>query len=618
MGLRSPLVEDGENTMSCCRPATAAQQPADLQNLYVRSQGSGELIPLANLVSLHELASRALNRFNRLRAITISAGLASGYTVAEALAFAQEIIAEELPQNAQIDYKGESRDYLQSGGAVLFTFAMALLIVYLVLAAQFESFIHPLVIMLTVPLAVLGALLGIGLFGSSLNLFSQIGIVMLIGLAAKNGILIVEFANQLRDRGRSVHEAISEAAGLRLRPILMTTLATIFGALPLVLAGGPGSASRSTIGIVIITGVAFHPAVAVRGAGLHRLLAPTPVRPASWRRPCRPWRRNSPRTRPEQPRGRRACPGRRRDVTAGWCPDGGTGSGHRVGARPGRPDNANPARIRQRRASHRGDAGSGRLPAWTCPQPRTCSPGRPRRAWTRHREPARVPAQRDFERTAEPVPDAAARPACAFRRPAAPCAAPPQLPPAGRPGAAQLAVPKGRARPVGQAPGGRGRGPPRLCRFRARSRGRLRRRPCRPVRPRGLTSAGMPTPARQGHLRFELYGRKLRGGWHLVRSAGPDGSRNGCCSRTPMALPRPSTPMTCSTARQRPGHAPGCRLMRQAIRNPAPAGSAKQPPAAELATAVAWTAPGRPLPGARRSPAGPPGRAPRSADWLQS
>jgi multidrug efflux pump len=133
---------------------------------------------------------------------------------------------------------------------------MALLVVYLVLAAQFESFIHPLVIMLTVPLGVLGAFVGLYLSGGTLNLFSQIGIVMLVGLAAKNGILIVEFANQLRDEGRDVHRAIVESATVRLRPILMTSIATIVGAVPLVLAGGPGSASRGTIGIVVIFGVA--------------------------------------------------------------------------------------------------------------------------------------------------------------------------------------------------------------------------------------------------------------------------------------------------------------------------------------------------------------------------
>ena len=140
---------------------------------------------------------------------------------------------------------------------MLLTFTLALLIVYLVLAAQFESFIHPFVIMLTVPLGVLGALIGLWLTGGTLNLFSQIGIVMLVGLAAKNGILIVEFANQLRDEGRTVRQAIVESAGVRLRPILMTSIATMVGALPLVLAGGPGSASRSTIGVVVIFGVGF-------------------------------------------------------------------------------------------------------------------------------------------------------------------------------------------------------------------------------------------------------------------------------------------------------------------------------------------------------------------------
>ncbi|MGI8560501.1 MAG: efflux RND transporter permease subunit [Luteimonas sp.] len=231
--------------------------PADLGAIEVRTRG-GELVPLSNLVSLSEVAEAgSLNRFNRLRAITITAGLAPGYTMGEALAFLQDTVDAELPDYAQVDWKGESREYQRAGGAVLLTFTLALLVVYLVLAAQFESFIHPFVIMLTVPLGVLGALLGLVLTGGTLNLFSQIGIVMLVGLAAKNGILIVEFANQLRDEGRKVREAIVEAAGVRLRPILMTSIATIMGAMPLVLAGGPGSASRGTIGVVVIFGVAF-------------------------------------------------------------------------------------------------------------------------------------------------------------------------------------------------------------------------------------------------------------------------------------------------------------------------------------------------------------------------
>ncbi len=261
MGARrvTTYVEGGEeyDVMLQARAEDRAS-PSDLSNLYVRSQRSGELVPLANLVSLREVAEAgSLNRFNRLRAITISAALAPGYTLGEAIAWVEQTAAEVLPETAQIDWKGESREYRSAGGAVLFTFAMALLIVYLVLAAQFESFAHPLVIMLTVPLAVFGALAGLWLAGNSLNLFSQIGIVMLVGLAAKNGILIVEFANQLRDEGRSVRDAIVEASAVRLRPILMTSIATIVGAVPLVVAAGPGSASRATIGIVVIAGVAF-------------------------------------------------------------------------------------------------------------------------------------------------------------------------------------------------------------------------------------------------------------------------------------------------------------------------------------------------------------------------
>ncbi len=229
--------------------------PQDLLNLYVRAR-SGELIPLASLVSLRELAEPgSYNRFNRLRAITISAGVSEGYPLGSAIEWIRQVAAEELPETAQLDFKGESREYLDSGSAVIFTFVLALLIVYLVLAAQFESFAHPWVIMLTVPLAIFGALLGLWLMGGTLNLFSQIGLVMLIGLAAKNGILIVEFANQRRDEGLDVREAIIDAATTRLRPILMTSIATVAGAMPLMLSGGAGSASRNTIGIVIVFGV---------------------------------------------------------------------------------------------------------------------------------------------------------------------------------------------------------------------------------------------------------------------------------------------------------------------------------------------------------------------------
>ncbi|MBS0229201.1 MAG: efflux RND transporter permease subunit [Proteobacteria bacterium] len=230
---------------------------AALESLQVHGR-DGTLVPLSNLVSLHEIAEPGtLNRFNRLRSITLSARLAEGYPLGEAVAWAQQAVRANLPDYAQVSWKGESRELQQSGGEVLVTFALALLIVYLALAAQFESFLHPLVIMLTVPLGVLGALIGLWLTHGTLNLFSQIGIVMLVGLAAKNGILIVEFANQLRDAGRSIHDAIVEASAIRLRPILMTSIATVMGALPLVIFGGPGAASRATIGVVVVFGVSF-------------------------------------------------------------------------------------------------------------------------------------------------------------------------------------------------------------------------------------------------------------------------------------------------------------------------------------------------------------------------
>ncbi|MDH5834585.1 efflux RND transporter permease subunit [Luteimonas kalidii] len=260
MGSRrvTTFVDDGEEYEVMLQAGRETRMtPSDLANTYVRGR-DGTMIPMSNLVTLGEIAEPgSFNRFNRLRAITISAGLAPDYSMGEALEWTRQVIEEELPDYAQIDWKGETREYQRAGGAVLLTFTMALLIVYLVLAAQFESFIHPLVIMLTVPLAVLGALIGLWVTGGTLNLFSQIGIVMLVGLAAKNGILIVEFANQLRDEGQGVREAIAESSAVRLRPILMTSAATIMGAVPLVVAGGPGSASRATIGVVIIFGVAF-------------------------------------------------------------------------------------------------------------------------------------------------------------------------------------------------------------------------------------------------------------------------------------------------------------------------------------------------------------------------
>jgi len=231
--------------------------PTDIRNIYVRSEtGRGELIPLSSLVTLREFAdSAAKNRFNRLRSITLSATLQDGYLIGDALEYLEKITREELGSEPVIDFKGQSREFVDASRALIFAFGLSLLVVFLVLAAQFESFVHPFTIMLTVPLAVAGALAGLYLAGGSLNVYSQVGILVLIGLAAKNGILIVEFANQLRSQGKSVSEAILESARTRLRPVLMTSVSTAIGAVPLVLASGAGAESRFTIGIVIISGV---------------------------------------------------------------------------------------------------------------------------------------------------------------------------------------------------------------------------------------------------------------------------------------------------------------------------------------------------------------------------
>ena len=252
------------------------ESPTDLSNIYVRSRTTNALIPLSNLVRLEERAdAKELNRYNRMRAITISASLAQGYPLGDALSFLETTARTDLPATARIGYKGESLEFKNSSGAVLFTFFIALLVVFLVLAAQFESFIHPFVIMLSVPLAILGAVTGLWLFGSTLNIYSQVGIIILVGISAKNGILIVEFANQLRDEGRTVDEAILEACRIRLRPITMTSLATAIGAVPLALASGAGAESRVTLGIVICAGVLVATVLTLVVVPVfYRLLAP--------------------------------------------------------------------------------------------------------------------------------------------------------------------------------------------------------------------------------------------------------------------------------------------------------------------------------------------------------
>ncbi len=234
------------------------RSPTAIDNIYVRSTSTNQLIPLSNLVTIEERATAgSLNRYNRMRSITIEANLADGYTLGEALGYLENIVRTELPDDVTIDYKGESLMYKESGSSVIFVFVLALLIAYLVLAAQFESFIHPLIIMLMVPIAFLGAMIGMYFTDITMNIYSQIGIVMLIGLAAKNGILIVEFANQLRDAGMSFDNALIRGAQQRLRPIVMTAFTTLMSAVPLIIGSGPGSESRMVIGIVIFSGVAL-------------------------------------------------------------------------------------------------------------------------------------------------------------------------------------------------------------------------------------------------------------------------------------------------------------------------------------------------------------------------
>jgi len=250
-------VERGEeyNVILQARPEDRAT-PSDLKNIYVRSQTSGKLVPLANLIELTETSGpKELRRFDRQRSIGLTASLQPGYSLGEALDYMETLIAEEVPDGLRLSYDGESYEFKQAGNAIYFTFALALLISFLVLAAQFESFRHPIIIMFTVPLALFGGLIGLTLYDSSINVYSQIGAIMLIGLAAKNGILIVEFANQLRDRGEDCYEAIVNASAIRLRPVVMTSLCTAGGAVPLILAFGAGAESRRTIGAVVFFGV---------------------------------------------------------------------------------------------------------------------------------------------------------------------------------------------------------------------------------------------------------------------------------------------------------------------------------------------------------------------------
>jgi len=235
--------------------ASERNNPRDISNIFVRGVND-VMVPLSSLVSVQEtVAPRELNHFNQRRSATITANLAPGYALGEALDFLEQVAREEMPEGYALDYNGNSREFKESSGSLWFAFGLALVFIYLVLSAQFESFRDPFIIMFTVPLSMTGALLALKLSGGTLNVYSQIGLVTLVGLITKHGILIVEFANQLQERGAELLDAVVEASVLRLRPILMTTGAMVLGAIPLAFAHGAGAESRYPIGWVIVGGL---------------------------------------------------------------------------------------------------------------------------------------------------------------------------------------------------------------------------------------------------------------------------------------------------------------------------------------------------------------------------
>ncbi len=294
MGSRrvSTYVRDGEEYRVIVQAdAPDRDNEARLASVYVRSR-TGTLVPLSSVVTVRESATaRELGRFNKLRSITLQGGVAPGFTLGAALTFLEEQ-ARNSPEVIAVGYRGESQAFKETGGSIWIVFAITVFVIYLLLAAQFESWIHPAVIISAVPLAVAGGVLGLAVTGTTLNLFSQIGIVMLVGLAAKNGVLIIEYANQLRDAGHDVDSAIREASARRLRPILMTSLATVAGAVPLALSHGAGAGARSAIGVVIVFGVTIATAVTLYIVPLlYRWLAPHTSSPQAVSRVLRGLRR---------------------------------------------------------------------------------------------------------------------------------------------------------------------------------------------------------------------------------------------------------------------------------------------------------------------------------------
>jgi multidrug efflux pump subunit AcrB len=230
---------------------------SDLSKIYMRSN-KGNFISLDTIAKVEEVASVSkLSHNNKQKSVTLSGSAAEGYTLGEVLDYLDKLAIAELPEDISISYSGDSKDYKENNSSVLMVFGLALLVTYLVLAPQFESFINPLVVMFTVPMGVLGGFIGLYLMNQGLNIYSQIGMIMLIGMVTKNGILIVEFANQLRDQGRELDKAIIDASARRLRPILMIAFTTLAGAIPLLLSSGAGAESRIAVGTVIFFGMAF-------------------------------------------------------------------------------------------------------------------------------------------------------------------------------------------------------------------------------------------------------------------------------------------------------------------------------------------------------------------------
>ena len=252
------FIEDGEEYYVILQAKKENRENIqDLGSFEVKAE-NGNFVRLENILDFKEVTeAKELNRYNKMRSITLSAGLQKGYSIGDAIKYLENISKNKLEGNFSINYKGQSKEYKKSSNQFNFLFIVSLLFVYLVLCAQFESFKYPLIIILTVPLTLISPLLALYCFDNTLNIFSQIGIIILMGIAAKNGILIVEFARQLKAKGQKSYEAIINSCKKRFRPIIMTGLSTIVGVIPLVIGSGAGYESRLTIGIVLISGIFF-------------------------------------------------------------------------------------------------------------------------------------------------------------------------------------------------------------------------------------------------------------------------------------------------------------------------------------------------------------------------